>query len=277
MKACRIQFKKLGKRYFFGCERFNLSDGDMVVVSTIRGQEIGYVCGDMFELNTKTMNGELKDVIRVATNEDIQRYRRNIDEEPKIINKTKELVIKEKLDMKVLNCEYTLDKSKLIIYFESEDRVDFRNLVKDLADIYRTRIELRQVGSRDGAKYFGGVGPCGLTVCCQTWITDFQNVSVKMAKNQGLSLNPTKISGNCGKLLCCINYENDMYTELRKNAPDVGDIVQTDKGAAKVMASDILNRNLKVKYIETEGFGYLKMDDVVFDPKNRKRKDNGSN
>ena len=277
MKACRIQFKKLGKKYFFGCQRFNLKDKDMVVVNTIRGQEIGFVSGDMFDLDPKSVDGELKDVVRIANKEDISRYNRNLEEEPKVITKTKELVIKEGLDMKVLSCEYTLDKSKLIIYFESEDRVDFRNLVKDLADIYRTRIELRQVGSRDGAKYFGGVGPCGLMVCCQTWITDFQNVSVKMAKNQSLSLNPTKISGNCGKLLCCINYENDLYTELRRNAPDVGDVVETENGLAKVMTSDILNQNLKVKYIENEGFGYLKMGDVKFDPKNRKRKNNGSN
>ena len=186
MKACRIQFKKLGKKYFFGCQRFNLKDKDMVVVNTIRGQEIGFVSGDMFDLDPKSVDGELKDVVRIANKEDISRYNRNLEEEPKVIAKTKELVIKEGLDMKVLSCEYTLDKSKLIIYFESEDRVDFRNLVKDLADIYRTRIELRQVGSRDGAKYFGGVGPCGLMVCCQTWITDFQNVSVKMAKNQSL-------------------------------------------------------------------------------------------
>jgi cell fate regulator YaaT (PSP1 superfamily) len=247
MKACKVQFKKLGKRYFFGCERFNLSDGDMVVVNTIRGQEIGYVCGDMFDLDPKGIDGELKDVIRVATNDDITRYRRNLDEEPKIIQRTKELVIREGLDMKVLSCEYTLDKSKLIIYFESEDRVDFRNLVKDLADVYRTRIELRQVGSRDGAKYFGGVGPCGLMVCCQTWITDFQNVSVKMAKNQSLSLNPTKINGSCNRLLCCLDYEDDTYSEEKKKYPKIGSIVNRDGKKGKVISVDIFRKSYRVE------------------------------
>ena len=162
-------------------------------------------------------------------------------------------------------------------YFQSEERVDFRELVKDLADQYRTRIDLRQVGARDGAKYFGGIGPCGLPMCCQTWLVELNNVSVKMAKNQSLSLTPTKISGNCDKLLCCITYENDMYTELRRNAPDVGDIVMTENGKAKVMTSDVLNRNLKVKYLENEGFGYLKMEDVEFDIQSRKRRQDGSN
>ena len=174
--------------------------------------------------------------------------------------------------MKVLEAEYTLDRAKLIIYFESEGRVDFRDLVKDLADIYHTRIELRQVGSRDGAKVFGGIGPCGLIVCCKTFITQFDNVSVKMAKNQSLSLNPVKISGNCGKLLCCINYENELYTELRKNAPDIGDIVETENGPAKVLACDVINRNLKVKYQnEDNSFGYLKLDDVKFIPSSKKK------
>ena len=182
--------------------------------------------------------------------------------------------------MKVLEAEYTLDRAKLIIYFESEGRVDFRELVKDLAEEYHTRIELRQVGSRDGAKVFGGIGPCGLIVCCQTFITQFDNVSVKMAKNQNLSLNPVKISGNCGKLLCCINYENELYTELRKYAPDTGDIVETPDGPAKVLSCDVLNRNLKVKYInEDNKFGYLALDDVKFIrsmDKKKNQEDNGN-
>lgn len=276
MQTCKVQFKKLGKKYYFSCQGIKLNDGDMVVVNTIRGLEIGKVSGEVFEYKGNT--DELKEVVRKATQDDIKKYEKNKADEAQIIENTKKFVIKEKLEMKVLAAEYTLDRSKLIVYFESEDRVDFRELVKDLADIYRTRIELRQVGSRDGAKYFGGIGPCGLPVCCQTWLVEFNNVSVKMAKNQSLSLNPTKISGNCDKLLCCINYENDLYTELRKNAPDVGDIVMTENGRAKVMTSDALNRNLKVKYLENEGFGYLKMDDVEFNPNDRKRRgDGGSN
>lgn len=276
MQTCKVQFKKLGKKYYFSCVGMKLNDGDKVVVNTIRGLELGTVSGDVFDF--KGNPDDLKDVVRKATNEDLKKAERNKNDEAEIIETTKKYVIKEHLQMKVLAAEYTLDRSKLIVYFESDDRVDFRELVKDLADIYRTRIELRQVGSRDGAKYFGGIGPCGLPVCCQTWLVEFNNVSVKMAKNQSLSLNPAKISGNCDKLLCCINYENDLYTELRKNAPDVGDIVITENGRAKVMTSDVISRNLKVKYLENEGFGYLKMEDVEFNPADRKRRgDNGSN
>lgn len=277
MKACKVQFKKLGKKYHFSCEGLDLRDKTAVVVNTIRGMELGFVSGEVFEINDKDALAELKEVVRRATKEDIRKYEANKNDELEIVERTKKLVIKENLEMKVLGAEYTLDRSKLIVYFEAEERVDFRGLVKDLAEAYKTRIELRQVGSRDGAKFFGGIGPCGLIVCCQTFLVEFENVSVKMAKNQNLSLNPVKISGNCGKLLCCINYENDIYTELRKNAPDVGDYVETENGRAKVLSSDVLNRNLKVKYLDNEGFGYLKFEDVTFDPKNKKANRNESN
>ena len=275
MQTCKIQFKKLGKKYFFSCVGMDIKDGDYVVVNTVRGLEVGRVSGEKFDFKGNT--DELKEVVRKANKDDMKKYEKNKSEEPQIIEVAKKLALKEHLDMKVLAAEYTLDRSKLIIYFQSEERVDFRELVKDLADQYRTRIYLRQVGARDGAKYFGGIGPCGLPMCCQTWLVELNNVSVKMAKNQSLSLTPTKISGNCDKLLCCITYENDMYTELRKNAPDVGDIVMTENGKAKVMTSDVLNRNLKVKYLENEGFGYLKKEDVEFDVQSRKRRQDGSN
>ena len=222
---------------------------------------------EIFDLDEMELTSELKDVVRIATQNDIESYEYNKTLEEDIVLKTKSLSKTHELDMKVLECEYTLDRSKLIIYFESEGRVDFRDLVKDLAEIYHTRIELRQVGSRDGAKVFGGIGPCGLIVCCKTFITEFANVSVKMCKNQSLSLNPVKISGNCGKLLCCINYEDELYKELRRHAPDVGDIVDTKDGPAKVLSCDVINRNLKVKYVgEDNKFGYLKLDDVTFTP-----------
>ena len=273
MKVTKVQFKPLGKRYFFGISNLDLKDNTPVVVNTIRGIEMGYCVGDPFELDPNEEIPELKDVVRIATEEDLKNYKRNKELEPDVVLKTKEFSKKENLEMKVLEAEYTLDQAKLIIYFESEGRVDFRELVKDLAEIYHTRIELRQVGSRDGAKVFGGIGPCGLIVCCQTFITQFDNVSVKMAKNQNLSLNPVKISGNCGKLLCCINYENELYTELRKDAPDIGDIVITPEGEAKVLTCDVLNRNLKVKYIgEDNKFGYFKLDEVKFTPSKDKKK-----
>ena len=267
MEAIKVQFKPLGKKYYFGMGKLKLNNGDKVVVNTVRGLELGYCFGNPFELNEMELTSELKDVVRIATPSDIESYEYNKTLEADIIVKTKELSKIHNLEMKVLECEYTLDRSKLIIYFESEGRVDFRDLVKDLAEEYHTRIELRQVGSRDGAKVFGGIGPCGLVVCCKTFITEFANVSVKMCKNQSLSLNPVKISGNCGKLLCCINYEDDLYKELRKHAPDIGDIVETKDGPAKVLSCDVVNRNLKVKYVgEDNKFGYLKLDDVQFTP-----------
>ena len=274
MKAIRVKFKPVGKRYFFGTAGYDLKDQDLVVVNTIRGLELGYCSGEVFELQEKDLTSELKDIVRVANKQDIEAHEKNRLEEPKIIKKTKEIAKELDLPIKVLEAEYTLDKSKLIIYFESENRIDFRELVKRLAEVYHTRIELRQVGSRDGAKVFGGIGPCGLIVCCRTFITEFDNVSVKMAKNQNLSLNPVKISGNCGKLLCCINYENELYKELRKLAPDIGDIVKTPDGPAKVLSCDVLNRSCKVRYIEEENkFGYLKLDDIEFIRAMDKRKE----
>ncbi len=274
MKAIRVKFKPVGKRYFFGTAGYDLKDQDLVIVNTIRGLELGYCSGEVFELQEKDLTSELKDIVRVANKQDIEAHEKNRLEEPKIIKKTKEISKELDLPIKVLEAEYTLDKSKLIIYFESENRIDFRELVKRLAEVYHTRIELRQVGSRDGAKVFGGIGPCGLIVCCRTFITEFDNVSVKMAKNQNLSLNPVKISGNCGKLLCCINYENELYKELRKLAPDIGDIVKTPDGPAKVLSCDVLNRSCKVRYIEEENkFGYLKLDDIEFIQAMDKRKE----
>lgn len=274
MKAIRVKFKPVGKRYFFGTAGYDLKDQDLVVVNTIRGLELGYCSGEVFELQEKDLTSELQDIVRVANKQDIEAHEKNRLEEPKIIKKTKEISKELDLPIKVLEAEYTLDKSKLIIYFESENRIDFRELVKRLAEVYHTRIELRQVGSRDGAKVFGGIGPCGLIVCCRTFITEFDNVSVKMAKNQNLSLNPVKISGNCGKLLCCINYENELYKELRKLAPDIGDIVKTPDGPAKVLSCDVLNRSCKVRYIEEENkFGYLKLDDIEFIRAMDKRKE----
>ncbi len=274
MKAIRVTFKSLGKRYFFGTAGYDVKDGDSVIVNTVRGTELGVCVGNPFDLEEKDLTSELKDIVRMATEKDKEQYQKNKLEEPKVVEHTKIFAKELELPIKVLEAEYTLDKSKLIIYFESENRVDFRELVKKIAEIYHTRIELRQVGSRDGAKVFGGIGPCGLIVCCKTFITEFENVSVKMAKNQNLSLNPVKISGNCGKLLCCINYENELYKELRRFAPDIGDIVKTADGPAKVLSCDVLNRNCKVKYLEEDNkFAYLKLEDVEFVRSMDKHKD----
>ncbi len=248
MKAIKVQFKKVGKKYFFSPANFAIKDGDYVVVETVRGIELGKVVGGIFEVEQKDLIAELKNVIRIASTKDKEDFKRNCDAISSVKDRCKKLINKNKLEMKLLNCEYTLDRGKLIIYFEADGRVDFRQLVKDLAEEFRVRIELRQVGSRDGAKVIGGLGPCGRVMCCVSFIGDFDNVSIKMAKNQNLSLNPQKISGTCGKLLCCINYENEVYKELRENLPEVGDFVTLEDGQGKVLSVDVLSRNLKIKY-----------------------------
>ena len=253
MKACLVQFKKVGKKYYFNPNDIEVKDGMFVVVETVRGIELGKIVGDLVDCPTQ-LEADIKPILRIATPRDVENFENNKRLEIVAIEKCKKLVLKNQLEMKLLYCEYTLDKQKLIIYFESDERVDFRQLVKDLAEEFRARIELRQVGSRDGAKVLGGLGPCGLIVCCNTFIEEFDNVSIKMAKNQNLSLNPQKISGTCGKLLCCIKYENETYAELRKNMPDINDIVTLEEGDGKVLSVDVLKRQVKVKMFEDEKF-----------------------
>lgn len=273
MMVCRIQFKKVGKKYYFNPNNINVSDGAFVVVETVRGVEVGRVVGDLVEIDEATMH-EIKPILRLATKKDLDNFEYNKKLEKTALEKCGVLVRKNKLEMKLLDCEYTLDRQKLIIYFESEDRVDFRQLVKDLAEEFKVRIELRQVGSRDGAKTLGGLGPCGLVVCCNTFIEEFDNVSIKMAKNQNLSLNPQKISGTCGKLLCCIKYENETYAYLRKNLPDVGDIVRLEEGEGKVLSVDVLKQQLKVKMFEDEKFVTVGLSDIKSFKGKKRQNDN---
>jgi cell fate regulator YaaT (PSP1 superfamily) len=261
MNVCRIQFRKVGKKYYFNPNVIIVKDQDLVVVETVRGVEIGQVVGEMVECPIE-LEKDIKPILRIATKKDIDTFEQNRKNEVIALEKCSKLIRKNELEMKLLYCEYTLDRQKLIIYFESEERVDFRQLVKDLAEEFRVRIELRQVGSRDGAKVLGGLGPCGLIVCCNTFIEEFDNVSIKMAKNQNLSLNPQKISGTCGKLLCCIKYENEVYKELRLNMPDVNDIVRLEEGEGKVLSVDVLKRELKVKMFEDEKFLTVSVNDV---------------
>ena len=263
MNVIRVCFKPVGKRYYFNPRGLILKENTPVVVETIRGLELGYTVGA--ELQIEDNEIEVKNIIRVATPTDLEQFNKNKEEAKEVSLRAKAEVKKLNLDMKILESEFTLDHTKLIIYFESEDRVDFRELVKNLAEIYHLRIELRQVGSRDGAKVFGGIGPCGLVVCCKSFITEFDTITVKMAKNQNLALNPVKISGNCGKLLCCISYEDENYKEMRKSAPSVGEIIEAEDGRAKVLSCDPLNRVAKVKYLdEPDKFAYLKFDDFKF-------------
>lgn len=247
-KVVSVNFSKLGKKYYFDTANLELAFGDKVIVETIRGLELGFVAENPKYIEESELISALKPVIRKASEKDYEQYRTNIEEQPAVLERCAQLIEKNKLDMKLLNCEYTLDRSKLIIYFNAEGRVDFRDLVKDLANQFRVRIELRQVGTRDGAKVLGGIGPCGLLTCCTTFLGEFDTVSIKMAKNQNLSLNPTNISGLCGKLFCCINYEDANYKEYRISMPKLDSYVFTEKGRCKVVQVNFLNQTVKVEY-----------------------------
>lgn len=248
MQVCEVQFRQAGKRYYFSPNGHKLTNGDFVVVETIRGIELGKVVGNLKEVDDVQLLNEVKSILRIATPKDIEEAEYNRTLEKQVVQTTKVLVKQNELEMKILAGEYTLDRDRLVIYFEADARVDFRQLVKDLNEVYKTRIELRQVGSRDGAKFIGSIGPCGLITCCTTFLGTFENVSIKMAKNQNLSLNPQKISGACGKLLCCIKYENEAYEELRQDMPDMNEYVDTPDGSGKVTSIQLIKRQVKVQF-----------------------------
>ena len=246
IKVVGITFKQVGKIYWFNPEPFKLRKGDKVVVETIRGMELGSVEIEPREIDEKLVEHELKSVVRIANKYDIKNYETNLQKAEKDIKVCEKIVARNKLDMKLLYCEYTLDKQKIIIYYTAEGRVDFRELLKDLASEFRVRIELRQVGPREGAKYIGGIGICGRELCCAKHLREFDLVTMKMAKDQNMSLNAAKIAGVCGKLMCCISYENEYYQEVRSRIPLVGDIVDTpNTKGCKVIASDILRERIK--------------------------------
>jgi cell fate regulator YaaT (PSP1 superfamily) len=257
-----IRFKAVGKKYYFDPNGFDVSINDKVVVETVRGIEMGEVIEKVKEINESEIISTLKPVIRIASEEDIKNHQKNQDDIPDALDKCKINIKKHKLDMKLLGCEYTLDRTKLIIYFNAEGRVDFRDLVKDLANEFKVRIELRQVGTRDGAKFLGGIGPCGYLLCCTTFLGDFDTVSIKMAKNQNLSLNPVNISGLCGKLLCCIRYEDDTYKEHRRELPKMGSFVNTEYGRAKVIGVNIIDKSVRV-YTNEDGVKSLNVEELL--------------
>ena len=257
-----IRFKRVGKKYYFNPGEFELKMYDKCVVETIRGYEMGEVIEDIKEVEDSELISTLKPVHRVATEKDIKQYEQNLIDTPKALERCSFYIKKNKLEMKLLGCEYTLDRTKLIIYFNAEGRIDFRELVKDLANEFRLRIELRQVGTRDGAKFLGGIGPCGYLLCCNTFLGDFDTVSIKMAKNQNLSLNPVNISGLCGKLLCCIKYENDTYKENRKLLPKINSQVLTKEGKARVIAVNVIDKSVRVDTQE-DGIKSMKVEELV--------------
>ena len=246
-----VQFKQVGKKYFFDPNGFELKKGDYVLVETVRGMEFGTVVIAPKLVGEEDVFLPLKPVMRIATEEDIEKHRQNKADEAYAIEACEQLIVKNKLDMQLLGCEYTFDRTKLIFYFTAEGRVDFRQLVKDLAYMFRLRIELRQIGVRDAAKMIGGLGPCGRVLCCTSFLGEFATVTIKMAKNQQLSLNPSKISGICGKLLCCLKYENETYVELMKRLPDVGNRVLTELGEGRVRSINMISETLMVEYKDT--------------------------
>ena len=258
-----VRFKKAGKIYYFDPGDLSIQKSNFVIVETVRGVEYGQVVIDPKQVDENDVVLPLKKVLRIADQKD-----RMIVEENRMAAKEAYDVCGEKvsihqLDMKLVDVEYTFDRNKIIFYFTADGRVDFRELVKDLAAIFRTRIELRQIGVRDEAKMLGGIGPCGRMLCCSTFLGDFEPVSIKMAKDQSLSLNPTKISGLCGRLMCCLKYENDEYEASKKLLPDIGKWVDTPLGSGKVVGLNILERLLQVDIPKQERVLEFTLDEIL--------------
>lgn len=247
VKVTGVRFKAAGKVYYFDPGDLTIALGDKVIVETARGLEYGTVASAPMEVSDQEIVAPLKQVLRLATEEDARQYQENLDKKAEAMRLCQEKIDKHGLVMKLIDAEYTFDHSKVIFYFTADGRVDFRDLVKDLASVFRMRIELRQVGVRDEAKMMGGIGGCGRGLCCHNWLADFEPVSIKMAKVQNLSLNPTKISGICGRLMCCLKYENDVYMALRKGMPEIGERVRTPDGYAKVVDTNLLKGTVKVR------------------------------
>ena len=246
-KVIGVRFRTAGKIYFFSPGEFEIKQGDHVIVETARGIEYGRVVSAPKEVDDDSVVQSFKSLILIATEHDEKTVEKNRQKEKEAFKICQEKIRKHGLDMKLIEAEYTFDNNKVIFYFTADGRVDFRELVKDLATIFKTRIELRQIGVRDEAKMLGGLGPCGRPMCCSTFLGDFASVSIKMAKEQNLSLNPTKISGICGRLMCCLNYEQSTYEDIRKRIPKVGSIVKTEGGTGVVVSNNIIKESVKVK------------------------------
>lgn len=246
-KVIGVRFRNAGKAYFFNPGRFQIKKGDHVIVETARGIEYGTVVGGIREVEDEKVIQPLKSVIRIANQRDDEQEEANKRKEKEAFRICTEKIKKHKLDMKLIDAEYTFDNNKVLFYFTADGRIDFRELVKDLASVFKTRIELRQIGVRDETKIRGGIGICGRPLCCSTHLTDFIPVSIKMAKEQNLSLNPTKISGVCGRLMCCLKHEEETYEELNRKLPNLGDYVTTEEGLkGEVHSVNVLRQLVKV-------------------------------
>lgn len=262
-KVVGVRFKKAGKIYYFDPGDLSILKGNFVIVETVRGVEYGKVVIAPKQVDENDVVLPLKKVLRIADQKDQMIVDENRSAAKEAYQVCNEKVTTHELDMKLVDVEYTFDRNKIIFYFTADGRVDFRELVKDLAAIFRTRIELRQIGVRDEAKMLGGIGPCGRMLCCSTFLGDFQPVSIKMAKDQNLSLNPTKISGLCGRLMCCLKYENDEYESAKEQLPDLGQWIETPLGSGKVVGLNILEKLLQVEIPKHERVVEYTLDEII--------------
>lgn len=248
-KVVGVSFNQNSKVYFFSSNELNIKDGDTVIVDTERGQQLGYVIAS--DIMNKEVDKDMKNVVRVATTKDISIFEKNRIDASRALVKAREISKKLELNMNIIDANYTFDRNQLLFYFVSDSRIDFREMAKQLAFIYKTRIELRQVGVRDKAKSVSGIGQCGRELCCSCFLKDnLDSVTINMAKNQNIALNPNKINGQCGRLLCCLKYEDEVYTENRKSLPNIGDRVSTVNGEGKVVSIDILKKSYVVNVPE---------------------------
>lgn len=246
-KIVSVRFKPTGKSYYFDPNGLEIETGEYVMVETARGHECGEIIQGVHQVPDSMIVAELKPVLRVADSADIRRMQQNREDEKKAFDIGEERILKHELDMKLVDVEYTYDRSKILFYFTADGRVDFRELVKDLAGVFRTRIELRQIGVRDETKMMGGLGICGQPFCCSRFLKNFHPTTIKMAKEQGLSLNPAKISGNCGRLMCCLAYEQPAYDHLARITPGLGSVVSTPEGVGTVTEVNLVSGQLKVR------------------------------
>ncbi|MCI9442794.1 MAG: stage 0 sporulation family protein [Ruminococcus sp.] len=271
-----VRFRTAGKIYFFSPGKLEISQGDYVIVETTRGVEYGRVVSGPKEVKEEEVVQPLKSVIRIATEQDKKTMERNREKEKEAFQVCQEKIKKHGLEMKLIDAEYTFDNNKVLFYFTADGRIDFRELVKDLASVFRTRIELRQIGVRDETKIRGGIGICGRALCCSTYLSEFSAVSIRMAKEQNLSLNPTKISGVCGRLMCCLTNEQEIYEELNSHLPSVGDSVITSDGLKGTVHSLSILRKLVKVIVSLEDdekeIREYHVDDLKFKPRRKKQK-----
>ncbi|MBU5477060.1 stage 0 sporulation family protein [Eubacterium sp. MSJ-21] len=268
-----VRFRENGKIYFFNPLNYKIDPGRYVIVETQHGVEFGKVVLGCREVDETKLQGELKPIIRIATEADEKKHAENLEKNKKAMVICKEKIEKRGLEMKLIGAEYSFDNSKVLFYFTADGRVDFRELVKDLAAVFKTRIELRQVGVRDETKILGGIGICGRRLCCNAHLSEFGPVSIKMAKEQNLSLNPGKISGVCGRLMCCLSHEQETYEYLNKKLPNVGDVVRTFDGkTGEVTAVSVLRQKVKLKVAQEDDTFEIeeyKVDEIRFKPRKK--------